>query len=139
MEANKSKSSVPGTTPISGSQVGRATLLAMIGKLWKVQLPASFRPLKLSRQNGENHYYAKYGLESLKDDKEAVVVTCDDQISDQYGLAVGFDVIFLKSRPKEVNFEVVKLLLGENFYFILPKYLERITELEKENDSPTNE
>lgn len=86
--------------------------------------------LRLSVQRPEKRYFSKFALRSFEPKSDYILVNDHWDGNDRLGLAVGYDTVYMIKRP-EIQWDVVKILIDEKFYYIPKKCLKP---LEKESD-----
>lgn len=86
--------------------------------------------LRLSVQRPEKHYFSKFALRSFERNSGYILVNDHWENNDRIGLAVGHDTVYMIKRP-EIQWDVVKILIDEKFYYVPKEYLKP---LEKEPD-----
>jgi len=86
--------------------------------------------LRLSVQRPEKHYFSKFALRSFKRNSGYILVNDHWENNGGIGLAVGYDTVYMVKRP-EIQWDVVKILIDEKFYYVPKEYLKP---LEKEPD-----
>jgi len=86
--------------------------------------------LRLSVQRPEKRYFSKFALMSFERNSGYILVNDHWENNDRIGLAVGYDTVYMVKRP-EIQWDVVKILIDEKFYYVPKEYLKP---LDKESD-----
>lgn len=105
----------------------------MIGKLWVVKMPEGSYVLRLSTQRPGKHYFTKFTLSSLEKNSSKILVQESNSINGLVGLAIECDVVYGQN-SKTVSWEVMKLLVGEQFYYVPPEHLQRFNNGEDDDE-----